>query len=91
MIVLSILVAIVLVGGVLLRTLYRHRNREPALSCLAPNRSRGPNTLCQNPTPKRRYCSTHHDQHRRDNGAVWSASVLGALIIVAGIWLQVRS
>ena len=63
--------AVAFAGSAYLNARFRHAYREPALSCLAPNRSRGPNRLCQKPTPRGGYCSTHHDQRRRDDGAVW--------------------
>lgn len=90
LIVFAVLVAIAVVGGAVLRARYRHTRREPARSCLAPNRSRGRNVYCQNPTPRGGYCSIHHDQHSRDNGMVISASLFAAIVVAVSIWLQAQ-
>lgn len=91
MIGLAIVLAVALVGFTLLRTRYRHTRREPARSCLAPNRSRGRNQFCQKSTPRGGYCSVHYNQHSWDNSAVGFAIFLGvAFIVVASIMQSQR-
>ncbi|PZE90775.1 hypothetical protein DEJ00_08440 [Curtobacterium sp. MCLR17_039] len=82
--------AVAFAGSAYLNARFRHAYREPALSCLAPNRSRGPNRLCQKPTPRGGYCSTHHDQRRRDDGAVWGAGAIGVLAIAVAVWYSLQ-
>lgn len=85
-----VLVVVLLTGGVVLRTRYRHAKREPARSCLAPNRSRGRNKFCQNPTPRGGYCSVHHNQHTLDNGAITASIALGVVAVVVAAVLQAQ-
>lgn len=82
--------AVAFAGSAYLTARFRHAYREPALSCRAPNRSRGPNRLCQNPTPRGGYCSIHHDQHRRDDGAVWGAGAIAVFVIALAVWYTLQ-
>lgn len=85
LIAIAIAAAIVLPLGAWIRYRHRERHRMPARSCLAPNRSRGRNAFCQNPTPRGGYCSTHHDQSTRDRNSPITAGVAGAMLIAGAV------
>jgi len=85
LITIAVATAVVLPLSAWLRYSYRERHSLPARSCLAPNRSRGRNAFCQNPTPRGGYCSTHHDQSTRDRNSPITAGVAGIVLIVGAV------
>lgn len=87
-ILLAVIIAAAIAGGAMLQTRYRHKFREPAGNCLAPNRSRGPNRLCQRATAGGGYCGIHQDQHTRDNATVVLGIICAVALVIVGVWVQ---